>query len=204
MDRLATIGTAGITGVLTFAGVLIQHAAPRELRRARQLSSELEAMDQHASSTAFAKAARDDLVVAWILRSVVSPWSAARVLTFTLLGASIVLALTAFVPIIQGIIATANGIPDGLADIMALMLLTASASLLLFALIPARRYDKQVKELRSRFRAAWSLPEELRMTSLTAPVAHPAESTPLQPPTPGFPSRGQAARRIFGIAFPPA
>ncbi|MCI1019524.1 hypothetical protein HWD99_12885 [Microbacterium sp. C5A9] len=175
MELLATLGAAGITGVLAFAGVALQHAAPRELRRARQLSAELETMEPDSPAARLAAAARDDLVTASVIRTIVTPWSWARGITFGLLGAALTLAVVALVPTVHGLLATAQGVRDDTATLLALMLGGSSAALLLVALFPAVHSDRQLRRLRTRFRAAWGLGDELQMRRVTDVVPTPDE-----------------------------
>lgn len=177
MEWLAVLGAAGITGLLALAGTALQHAVPRELRRARQLSTELESMDAESPAGRLATAARDDLVTAAVIRTVVTPWSLARGITYALLGAASTLALVAVVPLVHGLIATANQTPDQTATLLTLMLGGSSALLLVVALIPATYSDRQLRKLRTRFRAKWGLPDELQMRRFTDDIPAPRDGS---------------------------
>lgn len=173
MEWLATLGAAGITGLLALAGTALQNAVPRELRRARQLSAEIETMKADSPAARLATAARDDLVTAAVIRTIVTPWSFSRAITFGLIGAALTLAVVAVVPTIHGLLATASGTPDNAATLLTLMLGGTSAGLLFVALIPAAYSDRRLKRLRRRFRAAWGLPHELQMKHLSDEVPTP-------------------------------
>ncbi|MFB7252167.1 hypothetical protein [Microbacterium sp. NPDC056234] len=175
MEWLATLGAAGITGSFALAGTVLQRTAPRELRRARQLSAELETMEAGSPSARLVAAARDDLVAAAVIRTIVTPWSITRGITFALIGAALTLAVVAFVPMVHGILATVSGAPDDTATLMTLMLAGSSIMLLLLALIPAVYSDKQLKEFRTRFRADWGLPDELQLRRFSDEVPAPRE-----------------------------
>ena len=175
MELLATLGAAGITGLLALAGTALQHSVPRELRRAKQLSAELEAMDPDSPATRLAVAARDDLITASVIRTIVTPWSWTRGLTFALIGAALTLAVVALVPLTYGLLATANGLRNDTATLLTVMLGGSSALLLFAALIPAMHSDRQVKRLRRRFRAAWGLADELQMRRFSDQVPAPHE-----------------------------
>ncbi|WP_194410821.1 hypothetical protein [Microbacterium cremeum] len=170
MDWVATLGAAAITAIGTYAGVRIQHAGPRELRHAQQLSAEIERMDAASPVASFATAARDDLVVSWAVRTAVTPWSAARALTFLLLGASIALSLIALVPTLLGVIATLREQPAPAATMMSLAMTGVAAVLLTAATVPARSYNHKLRRLRQRFRTEWDLPQELQLRTFAQPI----------------------------------
>lgn len=173
MDWLATLAAAGITGLLALAGTALQHAAPRELRRARQLSAELKAMKADSPAARLAEAARDDLVTASVIRTIVTPWSLARGVTFALIGAALALAVAALVPMTYGLLATASGTPDDIATALTVMLGGGSLLLLLVALVPATYAGRQIKRLKARFRATWQLPDALQMEGFSDEVPAP-------------------------------
>jgi hypothetical protein len=178
MDWLATPGAAAITGLLALTGSALHQAAPRELRRARELSVELESMDADSPAARLVAAARDDLVAASAIRTTITPWSLSRGIALALIAASLLLAVLAVVPLVYGIVATANGESDDVAALFTLLLIGSSAALLLIARIPAARSDRQVKDLRLEVRAKWGLPAELRMNTFSDEVPAPPE-----PPT---------------------
>jgi hypothetical protein len=178
MDWLATPGAAAITGLLALTGSALHQAAPRELRRARELSVELESMDADSPAARLVAAARDDLVAASVIRTTITPWSLSRAIALALIAASLTLAVLAVVPLVYGIVATANGESDDVAALFTLLLIGSSAALLLIARIPAARSDRQVKDLRMEVRAKWGLPAEFKMNAFSDEVPAPPE-----PPT---------------------
>jgi hypothetical protein len=177
MDWLATLGAAAITGLLALAGSALYQAAPRELRRARQLSVELESMNADSPTARLIEAARDDLVATSVIRTTITPWSLSRGIALALIGASVTLSVIALVPLIFGIMAAANGEPDDVAALLTATLIGSSAALLLIALIPAIHSDKRVRKLRMDVRARWGLPAELKMNRFSDRVPTPPEQS---------------------------
>jgi hypothetical protein len=57
------------------------------------------------------------------------------------------------------------------------MLGGSSALLLVVALIPATYSDRQLRELRTRFRAKWGLPDELQMRRFTDDIPAPRDGS---------------------------
>lgn len=173
MEWLATLGAAAITGLLALVGTLVQRAVPRELRRARQLSAELETMEAGSPAARLAEAARDDLVATSVIRTVVSPWSPARGITFALIGAAMVLATLALVPLVHGLLSMSRAVPSDMSALLVLTLWGSAVLLLGLALIPAIYFDRRIKELRSRFRETWELPDPIEMQRFSDPIPRP-------------------------------
>lgn len=173
MEWLATLGAAAIAGLLALVGTLVQRAVPRELRRARQLSAELETMEAGSPAARLAEAARDDLVATSVIRTVVSPWSPARGITFALIGAAMVLATLALVPLVHGLLSMSRAVPSDMSALLVLTLWGSAVLLLGLALIPAIYFDRRIKELRSRFRETWELPDPIEMQRFSDPIPRP-------------------------------
>lgn len=178
---MQALATALITGVFSLAGIVLQRAAPRELRRARQLSAELEAMDAGSPAARLVAAARDDLVAASVIRAMVMPRSAARTTASVLFVMAIAVAVLALIPVIYGLGATANGGSDDAATTYTVSLACCSAVLLVIGQISAAHYGSRVQRLRARVRDAWDLPDELRITRFAdeLPVPHPSDDRPI-------------------------
>ncbi|RUQ86450.1 hypothetical protein ELQ93_05535 [Labedella gwakjiensis] len=113
------------------------------------------------------------MVTASVIRTTVTPWSVSRGITFALIGAALMLAVVALVPMVYGILATASGAPDDAATLLTLALTGSSAALLFIALIPATYSDRRLKALRRDVRAAWGLPDELKMNKFSDRVPTP-------------------------------